>query len=770
MRRRSPIRGIVIVCLTVLAAGAAAFILIRGMNPLTGADSPAADQSPQAPVTPAPLKTARKPSELMRSYFSDLNDKKYGDIYNLLTAQSRGLISLSDFTAKYKNIYEGIDARNIGFLDDLATAENESQATVSFTMRMDTLAGEIVRQNSAIFDKDPETGEYLMEWTPGLIFPNLNWNDTVKVKTLIAKRGPIFDRNGVLLAGEGEASSVGLVPGKMRGGSLRTEPTGASPDEPVVTDPLAEGASVPSPAAESPTAETPAPAETAAAVETDTGVSPDSEAEADIARIAELLDVSADSIHKKLSASWVRDDVFVPLRNISKDNQALEKALLEIPGVKITTVTVRYYPLAEKASHLIGYIQNVTADDLVTLKDKGYDANSVVGKAGLEGIYEDQLRARDGYEIDIVNSAGDITETLAKQDKIDGKAITLTIDADIQSKLYDQFASDKSCSAAINPVTGAVLALVSTPSYNANDFVLGMSENKWNALNGDENRPLYNRFRAALCPGSTMKPITAAIGLNTGTILPDDDFGPSGLRWQNNGNWGGYYVTTMTEYAGPANIENALVYSDNIFAAKAALKIGAGTFASELKRIGFEEQIPFEYGLYSSVISGTESFTSEIQLADSGYGQGQILINPVHMSVIYASFLNNGNILKPQLLKTGFAPAIWIKDAFTPETASIIKDDLVQVIERGTGKTARIPGQVLAGKTGTAEIKLAKGDINGTELGWFVMFTADENAPNPLLVTAMVEDVKDRGGSHYLTDKVKTLFEQEEYIDEQSGN
>jgi penicillin-binding protein len=163
--------------------------------------------------------------------------------------------------------------------------------------------------------------------------------------------------------------------------------------------------------------------------------------------------------------------------------------------------------------------------------------------------------------------------------------------------------------------------------------------------------------------------------------------------------------------------------------------------------------------LYSSIISSTEDFSSEIQLADSGFGQGQILMNPIHLAVIYASFVNDGNILRPQLISTDFTPDVWIENAFTPETASIIRKDLIQVVERGTATRARIPGITLAGKTGTAEIKQSQADTTGTELGWFIMFTADDNADNQLLVVSMVEDVKNRGGSHYVVPRVKSLFE-----------
>jgi penicillin-binding protein len=688
-----------------LSACVIAYTFITKQNPLAFI----AKQTPQASVIPAE-EIARTPEELTRLYFSGIIKKEYKETYNLLTAQSQRLIPRDEFVTRHESIYEGIDAANID-LSVNNVEESGDKTVVSYAVRMDTLAGEISYQNSLVFIKEPGTGEYLMEWSPRAFFPNLKWDDKVRVKTLSASRGRILDRSGAVLAGDGAASSIGLVPGKM-GVSESTVLTGSALSAKV---------------------------------------------EADIAAIAELLDMSAESVHKKLGASWVRNDVFVPLRTVSKGQAELEESLLRIPGVMITDVTARYYPLAEEASHLVGYIQNVTAEDLEILEDKGYNANSMLGKAGLERIYEDQLRASDGYEINIVNINGELVETLARSDRIDGGDLRLTIDAGVQSKLYDLFAEDKSCAVVMNPKTGGVLALVSAPGYNPNDFVLGMSESKWNALNEDTNIPLYNRFRAALCPGSTMKAITAAIGLNTGIISPGDDFGASGLSWRKDGSWGGYSVTTLTEYTGPANIENALVYSDNIFFAKAALEIGADTFASELKGIGFEEKIPFEYGLYSSIISGTESFTSEIQLADSGFGQGEILINPVHMAAIYASFVNDGDILRPQLLDAG--PEIWKRNAFSTDTASIIKNGLIQVIERGTGKSARIPGVILAGKTGTAELKQSKDDDTGTELGWFVMFTADENAEHPLLAAAMVEDVKNRGGSHYLTERVRTLFE-----------
>lgn len=164
--------------------------------------------------------------------------------------------------------------------------------------------------------------------------------------------------------------------------------------------------------------------------------------------------------------------------------------------------------------------------------------------------------------------------TTGKKDAQHGTDLTLTIDAKLQVSLYEQFQDDQSCTAAIDPGTGEVLALVSTPAFDNNDFIMGMSQEQWKILNEDEKKPLYNRFRQVWSPGSTFKPVIAAIGLETGALNPEEDFGSEGLSWQKDASWGAYHVTTLHDYA-PVVMDNALIWSDNIYFAKTALKIGA---------------------------------------------------------------------------------------------------------------------------------------------------------------------------------------------------
>ena len=154
--------------------------------------------------------------------------------------------------------------------------------------------------------------------------------------------------------------------------------------------------------------------------------------------------------------------------------------------------------------------------------------------------------------------------------------MTVTIDAATQQKAYEQFQGDAAMAVSINPKTGEVMALVSTPAYDPNEFVYGIPI-EMDRINEDPNRPLLNRFYAALVPGSTFKPITAAIGMDAGKLDPNENKGYVGLSWQKDASWGEYMVTTLTDYGSEVNLQNALVYSDNIYFARAALDIGADT-------------------------------------------------------------------------------------------------------------------------------------------------------------------------------------------------
>ena len=472
--------------------------------------------------------------------------------------------------------------------------------------------------------------------------------------------------------------------------------------------------------------------------------------------MAELLNTTADSINSKLSAAWVKDDSFVPIKTVALNESELKEKLLKIPGVKITTVEARTYPLGEAASHITGYVGQVTKEDLE--KNPGYSSNSVIGKAGLEKLYEDRLKGKNGLEIYIVDNEGNKKETIINQEKVDGEDIKLTIDAKLQRNLYNELQGDNGLFVAMNHQTGEILALVSTPSYDVNKMTLGVTSAEWQEITNNENSPMMARFLQSYCPGSTFKALTGAIGLSTGSLSAEDTFSYSGLSWQKDKSWGTYSVTTLTAYNGEKNLRNALIHSDNIYFAQAALQIGKDNFINGLKKLKFNENIDFEMDLSKSQYSNSGTIGSEGALADSGFGQGEILVNPVHMASIYSAFSNNGNMVKPYLeYKENPIPVYLVQNAFTEEAANIIKDDLIQVVENpeGTAKDMRINGVTIAGKTGTAELKASR-DSSGDTLGWFDCFTVDYDTP--YLFVGMVEKGNENGGSHHVIPMIRKIF------------
>ena len=565
---------------------------------------------------------------------------------------------------------------------------DEQDNVIEYLIYIDTLAGRITYRNKVGVKNEQ------IQFNKELIMDGYTDGCKIKITTYNPeKRGRILDRNGKVLAEDGKGYSVGLVKGKLNG-------------------------------------------------------------ENDYGQIAQYLETDVETIQKKMSASWIKDDSFVPIKTVSEatKNDLINKNILGINGVKISTVSIRTYPYDKVASHIVGYVQNVNAEDLKKHKNEGYNSISVIGRSGIEAAYEEKLRGITSGKIDLVDKNDKVIKELChKEVKMSPQDITLTIDIDLQQSLYNEYQNDKSASVALNPKTGEVLALVSTPSYSNNDFVLGLSTDKWNALNNDVNQPLMSRYKQTYTPGSSMKPITAAIGLETKAIDPDKDLGAKD-KWQKDSSWGNYYVTTL-HAPSPNNLKNAITYSDNVYFARSALNIGKENLFKYYKNLKIGKKVTFELALNKSQYINKNQKVSDQLIADSGYGQGQILINPLQLASIYSAFVNNGSIYQPHIVQG--QTKTWIKNVFSKETTKIIKEDLINAIadENGTGHAIYHDNVILAGKTGTAEIKQSQSDTTGTELGWFTVMTIDEK--QPILMTTVVEDVKNRGGSGYVVEHTK---------------
>ena len=469
---------------------------------------------------------------------------------------------------------------------------------------------------------------------------------------------------------------------------------------------------------------------------------------------------------KKYKIEWSSNLIFPELNNDYKvrvsNTEGKRGSILDRNGnILAETKTNREYPYKDITAHITGYVQGITAEELESKAEKGYNAHSIIGKTGLEQVYEERLKGKDGLKIYIEDNNGNIVKTIAETKGNDGEDIKLTIDINLQTKLYEKIKNDKGFFVVMNPQTGEILALVSTPSYDPNKFVTGMTNDEWNSISTNEAKPLFTRFISTWCPGSTFKPITGAIGLTTGKLSENDEFNYSGLAWQKDSSWGDHKITTLTAYSGKKNLKNALIHSDNIYFAQAVLKIGEKTFTEGLDKIKFNEDIGFELDTTKSTYSNSGRIEREATLADSGYGQGQLLVNPTHMASIYSAFVNEGNMVKPYIeYKENREKEYLVKNAFSKEAANIIKEDLIQVVESptGTAHDLKVNGVKLAGKTGTAELKASK-EEKGKTLGWFDCFTVDEELYKSMLIVSMVEDGGSNGGSRYLKKIIRTLFE-----------
>ena len=640
-----------------------------------------------------------RPEAVLEEYVALINEKKYEELYSKITEQSKEKISQADFTARNKNIYDGISAANLK--NEIKEIENENGITkVSYTQTMSTAAGTITLEKTTNIKKEGE--EYKIEWASSQIFPQLRETDKVRISTIKATRGKILDRNGVTLAEDGQISSVGIVPGKLGENKASS-----------------------------------------------------------IAQISKIVGVSEEYINTQISAEYVKDDTFVPIKKVAMNATEKKEELLKIPGVMINSVDGRVYQYGKEAAHITGYVQAISQEILEQKQGQGYNSNSVIGKTGIESACEEEIRGIDGVEIYIIDEEGNRIKDIAKQDKKDGKDIKLTIDINLQKQAYQQLEKDKGFFVIMEPETGEMLALVSTPTFDANDFAVGLTNAQWDELNNDTAKPLYTRFLQTYCPGSTFKPITAGIALTTNTINENTTYSYNNLSWQKDESWGDYHVTTLTSYAGNKNVTNALIHSDNIFFAQAALNIGKDKYTESLQNLGFNKEIDFPLSIKKSQYSNGEAIEREIKLADTGYGQGDLLVNPIHIASIYSAFANEGKMVKPYLLYDDKKVSYINENAFSKEATDIVKNALIQVVESptGTANDMKMSNIQIAGKTGTAELKQSSDDTESGTLGWFNCFTTNRANGN-LLIVGMVENVQNNssGGSHYVIQKIRNIL------------
>lgn len=644
-----------------------------------------------------------KLDERIGTYIDLWNNERFSEMYQMLSKDALEEYPSETYVDRYEKIYSDLNISNLEVSykelekNDLKKAAEDGKFTFPISVSMESLAGPISfnYEVTAVLEGEDEKDWYI-NWDPGLIFPEIKNGGNINIKVSKPKRGEILDRNKMPLAMNDMIYEIGIIPEKMG-----------------------------------------------------------DQKEQIIESVSKVLDIPADTIKSKLEADWVKPDLFVPLKKVPKTNESLLEQLWKIDSVAGQEVLGRIYPLGKAGSHLVGYVGPITGEELEKQEEGTYSSGDLIGKRGLESHFERKLKGKQGVKI-VVSDEGKEDIVLAEIPVEDGETIILTIDANVQEKIYEAYEEEGNAgtAAAVDPKTGETIALVSSPGFNPNDLAYGISAEQWKTIQDDPQLPLINRFSSTYAPGSVIKPISASIGLKDGSLDPTEGLTIEGLRWGKEG-WGDYTIKRVSATGRPVDLREALYRSDNIYFAMQAIRTGAKAFETGLKQFGLEEEFPFEYPFQKSTISTTGKLEDEVQLANSSYGQAEIEMSALHLALAYTAFLNEGNMLKPVLLTSEDIGQIWHKDLVTAEEAEMMQDILRGIVTEGTASAANIPDFPISGKTGTAELKLTA-DSTGNENGWFVGYPTEKQN---LIIAMVIESVQDKGASSYTAKKVAEILQ-----------
>lgn len=664
--------------------------------------------------------------EAIANYLEYIRTGDYASAWDLLTVGTRnetqetksGRITQQEFIDKYTSIFSALQITSVEY-SDIACSGGDilCSGTYRATYRSD-YTGDL--ENSFKIVARREGGDWRVEWSPSLIFPEMQWGDTVRIATLSAARGEIIADGEVL-------------------------------------------------------------AQTAGAVSVYANVDMIDNEALFVAQVARLVGMSEENVTKALDKAY--DGVAVIKKFYSDGlSDSVKEQLLDIKGVGIdygNYGTNREYPYGETLAHLIGYVGSVpneseealeteleTLNEGRTEQDGLYTADSRVGRLGLEKQYEKDLRGKDGELVYICTSDGTNRKTIMKRDASDGLDIVLTIDMELQQRLEEVMElvlyGDSTAGAVVvlDPKTGAIQAMCSYPSYDLNLFTRGISDGDYSALLDNAAKPLINRVTQGLYPpGSTMKVFTASCALDLSVLDENYAFDESKIQddyWTPD-EYGAWIWTpikrTHINYpmAGALTMRKAFIHSDNIYFANAALMTGWDNFMSYMEKVGFTETIDFDIGVAAPQLYNEGTEQNFKLLADSGYGQGEILVTPLQLAAMFSAFANNGDIMTPYVVKglyrengilfdevTEHEISAWRTDVISDAAIALITPMLEDVVDpelNGTGRNLKVKGCKVAAKTGTAEI----GDNKSREISWFVGFRVGVGAEDERLVLVMLE-------------------------------
>jgi penicillin-binding protein 2 len=456
------------------------------------------------------------------------------------------------------------------------------------------------------------------------------------------------------------------------------------------------------------------------------------------------------------SVARVPADSFLPVRvrrGLTLEDMAkVEEWKLELPGVIVEVEPQRAYMSSRFAAHLLGYVREANDEQL---RQGRYRRGDMVGQSGLERLLDEHLRGRDGGERIEVDVMGRPVRLIQQTDPVPGAQVVTTIDRRIQEAAETAMEDRAGAVVVMDPRTGDVLAIVSTPAFEIDRFTGTIDRAAWLRVVKDPEHPLLNRvLQSQYAPGSIFKIVVAAAGLQERVLTPVDRGYCNGVFQLGRGtfrDWkqGGH---------GFVNLKRALAESCNIFFYEAGLKIGGPTIVKYARAFGL--------GQSTGVALGGERFGvlpkpktrrgREIwqpgDVVNISIGQGQLAVTPLQVARFMAAVANGGVLWKPRLVQRIERPdrgVLWADNGqvmghveLSPLIWAFLRQSLLAVVQDGTGVTARIPGLEIAGKTGTSQMMAHSRSDRGQDHAWFAAFAP---AGNPEVVVVVLVERGGRG-------------------------
>jgi penicillin-binding protein 2 len=446
-----------------------------------------------------------------------------------------------------------------------------------------------------------------------------------------------------------------------------------------------------------------------------------------------------------------------------------------LPGIDIEAEMIRRYPLSDLTAHSVGYVGRINETEANAIDEVAYNGTHYIGKVGVEKSYEDILHGEVGYQQVETNVHGQVLRTLGKTDSVAGKNLQLYLDSRLQDIATKALGQNKGAVVAIDPKTGGILAFVSTPSYDPNLFVTGISSADYKKFN--EEKALYNRaLRGEYAPGSTVKPLFAVAGLESGKIDPDYKISDPGFFQL--GGKGRIYNDWKKGGHGIVDLHTAIVESCDVYFYELARKLtinGIDKYLSQFglgkkTRIDLPEERP---GVLPSPEWKQKRFNQPWfpgETISAGIGQGYMLVTPLQMATALTMLVNRGQWVQPRIVKTvlnhdrsELPESEWVtenkREPFVMHDPALwqpVLDAMQDVVhgEHGTAKKIGVGAPYkMAGKTGTAQVFSLNNNekYNANQLAkelhdhaWFIGYAPAEN---PTIVVAIIVENGGHGGS-----------------------